>query len=114
VKGSFRVIFWIIFGSGLILPFLPLSLSLFLGEADGSLYFTGRDELFDLLDKHFPTEKQDESSKMHRVALTQTQALTGLGGIGKTQLAVEYAYRMHELDVYTHTFWINAASNAGS
>jgi hypothetical protein len=44
------------------------------------------------------------------VALTQAQAMTGLGGIGKTQIAVEYAYRTHEQGVYTHTLWINAGS----
>lgn len=73
-------------------------------------YFTGRDELFRLLDEQLTITDQDESTKTRHVALTQTQALTGLGGIGKTQLAVEYAYRTHELDVYTHTFWVNAAS----
>jgi tetratricopeptide (TPR) repeat protein/transcriptional regulator with XRE-family HTH domain len=72
-------------------------------------YFTGRDELFCLLDEHLAVT-QDESGRTRRVALTQPQALTGLGGIGKTQLAVEYAYRAHEQGVYTHTLWINAAS----
>ena len=45
-----------------------------------------------------------------RAALTQPQAIKGLGGIGKTQIAVEYAYRSRDLDRYTHTFWVNAAS----
>lgn len=36
-------------------------------------------------------------------------ALFGLGGVGKTQIALEYAYR-HFQD-YTAIFWINAETN---
>src|SRR5579871_5539326 len=37
-----------------------------------------------------------------------TFALTGTGGMGKTEIAVEYAYRhQHE---YTAIFWVSAAS----
>ncbi len=36
--------------------------------------------------------------------------LVGMGGIGKTQLAVEYSYRQHEAGTYPDgIFWINAA-----
>jgi tetratricopeptide (TPR) repeat protein len=37
-----------------------------------------------------------------------TQAISGLGGIGKTQIAVEYAYRYH--DHYQAIFWITAST----
>ncbi len=61
-------------------------------------YFIGRDELFGLLTGHFTT------------ALMQPLALTGLGGIGKTQIAIEYAYRAQEQDISTHVFWLNAVN----
>lgn len=39
-------------------------------------------------------------------AIGQTQAISGLGGIGKTQIALEYAYR-HRHD-YRYIFWVLA------
>lgn len=41
-------------------------------------------------------------------ALSQPQAISGLGGIGKTQLALEYAYRYHQ--DYKAVFWARAES----
>lgn len=62
-------------------------------------YFTGREHLLALLHERLSIERT--------AALIQAQALYGLGGIGKTQTATEYAFRYG--DDYTHVFWIRAA-----
>ena len=48
-------------------------------------YFTGREDILTRLAAALRTD--------NTAALTQPQAISGLGGIGKTQTAVEYAYR---------------------
>ncbi len=58
--------------------------------------FTGREEA--LLRLHTVLH----AGKM--AAVTQAQAISGLGGIGKTQMAVEYAYRFRE--DYTAVLWV--------
>jgi tetratricopeptide (TPR) repeat protein len=73
-------------------------------------HFTGRDELLDRLHQQLSPKAQDDPMATPRAALTQPQAIKGLGGIGKTQIATEYAYRSREQGHYTHTFWVNAAS----
>lgn len=65
-----------------------------------NIFFTGREPLLATLHKRLSTARA--------AALTQPQALYGLGGIGKTQTAAEYAYRFG--DDYTHVFWVWAAS----
>ncbi|KFA56252.1 hypothetical protein S40293_00202 [Stachybotrys chartarum IBT 40293] len=39
-------------------------------------------------------------------------ALVGLGGVGKSQLAIEYAYRLQEQSPETWVFWIHASNAA--
>lgn len=63
-------------------------------------FFTGRDEILNRLHNALT---QDGTA-----ALTQTQAISGLGGIGKTQIAIEYAYR-HRED-YDAVLWVGAQS----
>ncbi len=66
-------------------------------------FFTGREDLLDQLH-----QKLTDTKTTRRAALTQPQAIKGLGGIGKTQIAVEYAYRSR--DLYACIFWLNAAT----
>ena len=47
--------------------------------------FTGRNSELEKLSGHL--------KKKREVAITQTDAVHGFGGVGKTQLAVEYAWK---------------------
>lgn len=61
-------------------------------------FFTGRQELLERLHTLLRQEKN--------ATLTQSLTLSGLGGIGKTQTVIEYAYLYaHE---YSAVFWIHA------
>lgn len=62
--------------------------------------FTGREAELERLGEHL--------QKQGGVALTQTVALHGLGGVGKTQLAVEYAWK--HLGGYEAVLWVRADS----
>ncbi|GHO64345.1 tetratricopeptide repeat protein [Ktedonobacter sp. SOSP1-52] len=73
-------------------------------------HFTGRHELLDQLTVQLTPLASSQPTALRRAALTQAQVIKGLGGIGKTQIAVEYAYRAREMGHYIHTLWIAAAS----
>src|SRR5216684_8991755 len=61
-------------------------------------FFTGRDELL--------TKLSTALNANQAAALSQPQAISGLGGIGKTQIAVEYAYQHHQ--DYQVVLWVLA------
>ncbi len=61
-------------------------------------FFTGRKEIL----HHLHTEFRSHQTSC--VIL----ALSGLGGVGKTQIAIEYAYDYH--DDYQAIFWLNAST----
>jgi nucleoside phosphorylase len=62
--------------------------------------FTGREDILNHLSTSFETDQA--------TAFSQPQAISGLGGIGKTQIVVEYAYR-HAQD-YEVVLWAHAES----
>ncbi|KAK6356076.1 hypothetical protein TWF718_000450 [Orbilia javanica] len=62
--------------------------------------FTGRAEELGKIHERFASPVHGNAPSMF--------ALTGTGGMGKTQIAVEYAYR-YDRD-YTAVFWVSAAS----
>jgi tetratricopeptide (TPR) repeat protein/transcriptional regulator with XRE-family HTH domain len=61
-------------------------------------FFTGREEVLEALHTQLGINQA--------IALTQSSAVHGLGGVGKTQVALEYAYR-YALE-YGAVFWIGA------
>jgi len=63
--------------------------------------FTGREDILNTLHDRLITTKS--------TTLTQPQAINGLGGIGKTQIAIEYAYAYREK--YHAVLWVSAASS---
>src|SRR5579862_8620871 len=67
-----------------------------------NVYFTGREDLLVTIREELSKSKPKRWN--HRIALH------GLGGVGKTQLALEYAYSQKEN--YGGVYWISAVSQA--
>ena len=65
-------------------------------------FFTGREQIITILHEGLTKEKA--------AALSQAPAITGLGGIGKTQIAIEYAYRYRHH--YKGLFWVGSETKS--
>ena len=76
--------------------------SIFSVRYERNPYFTGRDDFLKKLSRQL-SDRQPKRYN-HRVSLH------GLGGMGKTQIALEYAYR-HKSD-YKYVFWISAVDQS--
>ncbi|HLZ63345.1 MAG TPA: tetratricopeptide repeat protein [Ktedonosporobacter sp.] len=63
--------------------------------------FTGREQIFHMLHTRL--------SNLQPGALSRVSVLTGLGGIGKTQVAIEYVYRY--IRAYSAIFWVAAETS---
>jgi hypothetical protein len=63
-------------------------------------FFTGREQILSSLRTMLLSDQA--------AALVQPPAISGLGGIGKTQTAIEYAYRYRE--EYRAVFWVQTNS----
>ncbi len=68
--------------------------------------FTGRDDQLKSVQQAFAEQHQN-------MVIHQAQQISGTGGIGKTQLAVESAYRLYESKRFSHVFWLNADCSSG-
>jgi tetratricopeptide (TPR) repeat protein len=69
---------------------------------DRNPHFTGRDELL--------SELRDKLDEVKPKTYNHRIAIYGMGGVGKTQLAIEYVHRYKAL--YDGIFWISAVDNA--
>jgi tetratricopeptide (TPR) repeat protein/transcriptional regulator with XRE-family HTH domain len=67
-----------------------------------NLYFTGREQVLQHLQKALVSHKSGDSCKI--------RAISGMGGIGKTQTALEFAY--HYADEYDAVLWVRAETRA--
>src|SRR5215510_6213125 len=69
---------------------------------DRNIYFTGREEILMDLDLKFQNQSTSKTGSPIRIALV------GLGGAGKSSVALEFAYRYR--NQYAHVLWVVADS----
>ncbi|MBV9692043.1 MAG: helix-turn-helix domain-containing protein [Ktedonobacteraceae bacterium] len=84
--------------SSSIVPPVENSASLWYMPQRRNRFFTGREEVLFRIQAALTQEQT--------VPQSQPQAITGLGGIGKTQIAIEYAYRYRHF--YNIVVWMRA------
>jgi tetratricopeptide (TPR) repeat protein len=69
-----------------------------------NVHFSGRDNLLQTLEQEL--KREESGRENHRVALY------GMGGIGKTQTALEYVYSRRDSGLYTRIYWLAAKDQA--
>jgi tetratricopeptide (TPR) repeat protein len=76
----------------------------FMVPYERNIHFSGRDDLVEKIEEEL---RRHESGRLnHRVALY------GLGGIGKTQTALEYVYSRRDSGLYNLIYWLSAKDQA--
>lgn len=83
-------------------PVLPCFM---LGSQHRAEHFLGRDDMLATLDRYLLQEQKDASDDTQRGSI-RSFAICGLGGVGKTSLAAEYAFSRQV--VFDAIFWLNA------
>jgi hypothetical protein len=71
-----------------------------------NVMFTGRSDVLSQLHRILEPSLNNAIDKRSRSSCV----IHGIGGMGKTQTALEYTYRYREL--YSHIFWLHAELNA--
>ncbi|MCJ1471288.1 hypothetical protein MMC07_009936 [Pseudocyphellaria aurata] len=66
---------------------------------DSDRHFVGRDEIIEAIEGQF----RDEKSRV---------VLTGIGGVGKSRIAIQYCYRYRQQFADNDVFWVHGASKA--
>ncbi|KAJ9616992.1 hypothetical protein H2200_000713 [Cladophialophora chaetospira] len=89
---------------GIFNVFIPL----IYGEGDNAFF-----RLKDEIDRAIRAKSQPLDVVWQRAREPAARiGLVGLGGVGKSQLAIEYAYRVREANPMTWVFWVHASSAA--
>lgn len=69
---------------------------LFLVPFGQDILFVNRPEIFDGIDQHMRQQRRF--------------ALSGIGGVGKSQIAIEYCYRFRKNHPHAHIVWVHAST----
>ncbi|MCJ1392523.1 hypothetical protein MMC18_005391 [Xylographa bjoerkii] len=81
-----------------LLAALPVTSPVFMVPFERDSNFVGREDILSQIDKRF---------EIHSRA-----ALAGIGGVGKSQVAIEYCYRFRQANSHAYIFWIYASTFA--